>query len=301
MQIVILSSNQQLYSTRRLYAAAIERGHVVEVVDPANCYVDIGSGEYSIHASGQPLEGVDAIIPRISIPLTFYGAAVIRQFEMMRVFTTCGSQALVRCRDKLRSLQILARAGIGMPKTAFAFKPLDVDDLIRKIGGPPFVIKLIEGSQGIGVLLAETRSAARSVIEAFHNLRAKILVQEFIKESSGTDLRAFVVAGKVVAAMRRHGHDGDFRANLHRGGSASLVELSEEESSLAIAAAEALGLTVCGVDLLQSDRGPLVIELNASPGLEGIEAVTKVDVAGKIVEFIELGLSNGNSCDIVGA
>jgi ribosomal protein S6--L-glutamate ligase len=240
-----------------------------------------------VYHRGEPVIGVDAIIPRIGASVTFYGAAVVRQFEQMKVFSSVESQALVRSRDKLRSLQLLAKAGIGMPKTAFASSPRDIDQVINLVGGAPVVIKLLEGTQGIGVILAETHQSAKSVIEAFLDINTNILVQEFIKEAKGADIRAFVVDGKVVGAMLRKGVDGEFRSNLHRGGKAQLIELSKEEIVTAIKAAKKLGLAIAGVDMLQSERGPLVMEVNSSPGLEGIEGATGVDIAGKIIEYVE--------------
>ena len=247
----------------------------------------MSKGKTTIHYDGQDVSDVDAIIPRIGASVTFYGTAIVRHFEMMDVLSANESQAITRSRDKLRSMQILARAGIGMPITGFARHANDVGDLIRMVGGTPLVIKLLEGTQGIGVVLAETKKAAESVIEAFYGLGVNILVQEFIKESKGSDIRAFVVNGKVVGAMKRTAKEGEFRSNLHRGGSASLIKLSREEKQTALLAAKALGLSVCGVDMLQSARGPLVMEVNSSPGLEGIEAATGKDIAGKIIEYLE--------------
>ncbi|HEX8776695.1 MAG TPA: 30S ribosomal protein S6--L-glutamate ligase [Rhodanobacter sp.] len=287
MKIAILSRNARLYSTQRLVDAARARGHVVRVLDPLRCYVRIAPGSVAMRYKGKPVRDLDAAIPRIGTQSTFYGTAVLRQLEMMGVYTPNSSDAVLRARDKLRSLQILAAQGIAMPVTVFGDNPDDTEDLLAMLGEPPHVIKLNEGSQGNGVVLAEKRSASQSVIEAFRGLYANFLVQEFIAEAKGCDLRCFVVGGKVVAAMQREASAGDFRANLHRGGSAVAVKLSAAEKRIAVHAAEALGLGVAGVDLLRSDRGPLVLEVNASPGLEGIEAATGVDVAGAIIELLE--------------
>ena len=287
MKIAILSRNTRLYSTQRLVDAARARGHVVRVLDPMRCYVRIAPGHVAMRYKGKPVRDIDAAIPRIGTQSTFYGTAVLRQLETMGVYTPNSSDAVLRARDKLRSLQILAAQGIAMPVTVFGDNPDDTEDLLAMLGEPPHVIKLNEGSQGNGVVLAEKRSASQSVIEAFRGLYANFLVQEFIAEAKGCDLRCFVVGGKVVAAMQREASAGDFRANLHRGGSAVAVKLSAAEKLIAVRAAEALGLGVAGVDLLRSDRGPLVLEVNASPGLEGIEAVTGVDVAGAIIELLQ--------------
>ncbi len=287
MKIAILSRGPKLYSTRRLVEAAEQRGHEVIVLDHLKCVLAIEKGNPHIFYGGKEVTGIDAIIPRIGTSVTFYGAAVVRQFEQMKVFSSVESQALVRSRDKLRSLQLLAKAGIGMPKTAFASLPKNIDNVIEIVGGAPVVIKLLEGTQGIGVILAETHKSAKSVIESFLALKANILVQEFIKEAGGADIRAFVVDGKIVGAMKRQGLPGEFRSNLHRGGSASVLELTKEERETAIKSAKKLGLAIAGVDMLQSSRGPLVMEVNSSPGLEGIEGATGVDIAGKIIEYIE--------------
>lgn len=287
MKIVILSRKQSLYSTSRLVEAARQRGHDVQVIDYLRCYMNITSHRPEVLYQGRKIEGVDAVIPRIGASRTFYGCAVVRQFEMRGVFSVNESQAISRSRDKLRSLQLLARQGIGLPVTGFAHSTKDVDGLIEIAGGAPLVIKLLEGTQGIGVVLAETRQAAESVIEAFRGLDANILVQEFIKEAGGADLRAFVVGGKVVAAMKRSAKEGEFRSNIHRGGTAERIKLTPEERSTAIRSAKAMGLNVAGVDMLRSNHGPVVMEVNSSPGLEGIERATGLDVAGKIVEFIE--------------
>ena len=287
MRIALLSRNRRLYSSRRLIEAAEARGHEVRVIDVLRCYMNIVSANPSVHLEGEPLTGFDAVIPRIGASVTAYGTAVIRQFEMMGVYPLIESVALARSRDKLRALQLLSRKGIGLPVTGFANKPGDSRDLIKMVGGAPLVIKLLEGTQGIGVVLAETDNAAESVIEAFMGLKANILVQEFIEEAGGSDIRCLVVGGKVVAAMRRQAPEGEFRSNLHRGGSASLVKISPEERATAVAAAKILGLSVAGVDLLRSSRGPLVMEVNSSPGLEGIETASGKDVATIIIENLE--------------
>ncbi|MCP1376312.1 30S ribosomal protein S6--L-glutamate ligase [Dyella lutea] len=287
MKIAILSRNARLYSTQRLVDAARERGHVVRVLDPLRCYVRIAPGNMAIRYKGKALRDIDAAIPRIGTQSTFYGTAVLRQLEMMGVYTPNPSDAVLRARDKLRCLQILASHGLQMPATVFGDNPDDTNDVLAMLGDPPHVIKLNEGSQGTGVVLAEKRSASQSVIEAFRGLYANFLVQEFIAEANGSDLRCFVVGNKVVAAMQREATPGEFRANLHRGGTASKARLSDEEKRIAVRAAQALGLGIAGVDLLRSNRGPLLLEVNASPGLEGIEAASGVDVAGKIIEALE--------------
>lgn len=287
MKIAILSQDASLYSTERLKEAATERGHEVNVINYLRCYMNITSHRPSVVYQGQPLEEYDAVIPRIGASRTFYGTAVVRQFELMGVFSANESQAISRSRDKLRCLQILAREGIGLPVTGFAHATQDIDGLIETVGGAPVVIKLLEGTQGIGVVLAETHQAAKSVIEAFRGLEANILVQEFIKEAKGSDVRCFVIGGKVVASMKRQGAEGEFRSNLHRGGKAEKVKLTPEERSTAVRSVKAMGLRVAGVDLLRSNHGPVVMEINSSPGLEGIEKTTEIDVAGKIIEFIE--------------
>lgn len=287
MKIAVLSRNKNLYSTRRLIEAAQARGHEVQVFDALRCYMNITSMRPSIHYKGVELKGFDAVIPRIGASITFYGTAVLRQFEMLGVYPLNESVAVTRSRDKLRSLQLLARKGIGLPVTGFAHSPDDVQDMLNMVGGAPAVIKLLEGTQGIGVVLAETKKAAESVIEAFMGLKANILIQEFIKEAGGADIRCLVVGGKVVAAMKRQGKEGEFRSNLHRGGSAAVVRLTPEERSTAARAASIMGLNVCGVDILRSNHGPVVMEVNSSPGLEGIETSTQKDVAGMIIEFIE--------------
>lgn len=287
MRIAILSRNPNLYSTRRLKEAGEARGHEVEIIDTLHCYMDITSSNPTVRYKGEPLAEYDAVIPRIGASITFYGTAVVRQFEMMGTFSINESVAISRSRDKLRSLQLLSRKGIGLPKTGFAHHPDNVSDLIAGVGGAPVVIKLLEGTQGIGVVLADTTKAAESIIEAFMGLKANILVQEFIKEAGGADIRCFVVGDKVVAAMKRQGAEGEFRSNLHRGGTAELVRLSKEERATAVNAAKAMGLNMCGVDILRANRGPVVMEVNSSPGLEGIETATEKNVAGMIIEFIE--------------
>ncbi|QDU65158.1 30S ribosomal protein S6--L-glutamate ligase [Engelhardtia mirabilis] len=286
MKIAILSRRPSLYSTARLKQAAELAGHEAVVVDYLRCYMNIASHRPQVIHQGEPLE-VDAVIPRIGASKTFYGAAVVRQFEMMGVFPLNESQAISRSRDKLRCLQLLSRRGIGLPVTGFAHSTKDVEGIIEAVGGAPLVVKLLEGTQGIGVVLCETNKAAESVIEAFRGLDANILVQEFIKEAGGADLRCFVVGDKVVAAMMRQGAPGEFRSNLHRGGTAKAVKITPEERSTAVRSAKAMGLKVCGVDLLRSNHGPVVMEVNSSPGLEGIEEATGVDVAGAIIAYIE--------------
>jgi ribosomal protein S6--L-glutamate ligase len=287
MKIAILSRNPKLYSTRRLVEACEKRGHEARVIDALRCYMNISSHNPEVHYKGEILEGFDAIIPRIGASITFYGTAVLRQFEMMGVYPLNESVAITRSRDKLRSLQLLSRKGIGMPVTGFAHSPDDIPDMIKMVGGAPVVIKLIEGTQGIGVVLAETSKAAESVIEAFLGLKANILVQEFIGEAGGADIRCFVVGEKVVAAMKRTAKEGEFRSNLHRGGHADIIRITPEERSTAVRAARIMGLNVAGVDILRSNHGPVVMEVNSSPGLEGIENATNKDVADMIIAFIE--------------
>lgn len=299
MKIAVLSRNSKLVSTRRLVEAGQAHGHEMHVIDYTRCFMNISSGSPRVMFGETPLDGFNAVIPRIGASKTFYGTAVVRQFEVMGVYPLNESQAITRSRDKLRCHQLLSRKGVGMPVTGFASSPKDIDGLIRSVGGAPLVVKLLEGTQGIGVVLCETLQAARSVIEAFRGLDANILVQEFIKEAGGRDVRAFVVGEKVVAAMERKGADGDFRSNLHRGGQATLTKLSKDERSTALAAAKAMGLRVAGVDLLRSERGPLVMEVNSTPGLEGIEASTGKDVAGTIIQFIEKNASQGRTRDRV--
>lgn len=300
MKIAILSRNASLYSTKRLVEAGIARGHEVRVINTLRCYMNVASQYPSVHYKGARLEDVDAVIPRIGASVTFYGTAVLRQFEAMGVFAVNSSIAISRARDKLRALQLLSRRGIGLPVTGFANSPDEIPDLITMVGGAPLVIKLLEGTQGIGVVLAETTQAAKSVIEAFMGLNANIMVQEYVRESQGADLRCFVVGGKVIAAMRRQAKSGEFRSNLHRGGTATLAKITAEEREAAIRATKIMGLHVAGVDMLRSNHGPLVMEVNASPGLKGIESATGKDVASMIIEFIEssvdgLGLSRESS------
>lgn len=287
MNIKILSTNANLYSTKRLVEAAKKRKHNAEVINHVKCDIVIEKKKPMIYYNGRQIEDADAIIPRIGASVTFYGTAVVRQFEMMRVFTTTESQALVRSRDKLRSLQVLARAGLGLPKTVFTNYSKNVKEIITQAGGAPVIIKLLEGTQGIGVILAETRKAAESVIEAFNNLQARVIVQEYIKEAKGADIRAFVVDGRVVGAMKRQAKEGEFRSNLHRGGTATVINLTDEEETAALKAAKAMSLDIAGVDLLQSARGPLILEVNSSPGLEGIERATGKDIANEIIKYIE--------------
>jgi len=295
MKIGILSRNSKLYSTQSLIKAAKERGHEVMVIDPLQCYMNITSKKNSIHFRHQILDDIDAIIPRIGASITFYGLAVVRQFEMMGVYCVNESVAISRSRDKLRASQILARKGIGIPVTGFAHVTKMTEDLINMVGGAPLVIKLLEGTQGKGVILAETQKAAESVIEAFRQLDEYLLVQEYIAEAKGCDIRCFVIGDQVVANMMRKARDGEFRSNLHRGGSAEVVKLSAKERKTAIQAAKALGLNVAGVDIIRSNRGPLVLEVNSSPGLEGIENTTKKDVAGMIIKYIEDNAAPGKT------
>ncbi|MCC2615295.1 30S ribosomal protein S6--L-glutamate ligase [Aestuariibacter halophilus] len=295
MRIAILSRNPRLYSTRRLVEAGEKKGHEVDVIDTMHCYMDITSARPSVRYKGKALPKYDAIIPRIGASVTFYGTAVVRQFEMMGTFSINESVAISRSRDKLRSLQLLSRKGIGMPRTGFANHPDKIDDLIKNVGGAPVVIKLLEGTQGIGVVLADTKKSAEAIIEAFMGLNASILVQEFIKEAGGSDIRCLVVGGKVVAAMKRQAPPGEFRSNLHRGGSASLVRLTPQERKTAVDAAKTMGLNMCGVDILRSNAGPVVMEVNSSPGLEGIENATNKDVAGMIIDFIAANAANATA------
>jgi ribosomal protein S6--L-glutamate ligase len=295
MKIALLSRNPKLYSTRRIKEAAEERGHEIQVIDVLRAYMNIAAHKPTIHYKGEPLEGFDAVIPRIGASVTFYGAAVLRQFEMMGVYPLNESVAITRSRDKLRSLQLLSRKGIGLPVTGFASKPDDIQDMIRMVGGAPLVVKLLEGTQGIGVVLAETQKAAESVIEGFMGIKANILVQEYIKESGGADIRCLVIGGKVVAAMQRQAADGEFRSNLHRGGTSSLIRITPEERSTAVRAAKIMGLNVAGVDLLRSNHGPAVMEVNSSPGLEGIERATGKDIAEQIIKYIENNAKTGKT------
>ena len=287
MKIVVLSRNPNLYSTKRLIEAGKDRNHEIIVVDHTKCDIIIEKKRPAIRYKHELLTDIDAVIPRIGASVTFYGTAVVRQFEMMKVFTAVESQALMRSRDKLRSLQVLSRAGLGLPKTVFTNYSKNVDDVIKSVGGTPLVIKLLEGTQGLGVVLAENDNAAASVLEAFNGLKARVIAQEFIKEAKGADIRVFVVDGEIVGAMKRQGKEGEFRSNLHRGGSAEIIKLSIDEKNAALKAARVMGLGIAGVDLLQSARGPLILEVNSSPGLEGIEAATGVDIAGKIIHYLE--------------
>jgi len=287
MKIAVLSRNANLYSTRRLVEAGNERGHEVHIIDHLKCNIEIEKGDPSLYYNDHYLENFQAVIPRIGASVTFYGTAVVRQFEMMGVFPVASSRGIVHSRDKLRCLQVLSKEGIGLPKTIFTNYSKNVEHVVESAGGAPVVLKLLEGTQGLGVVLAENQNAAQSVLEAFNGLKARVIVQEFIKEAKGADLRAFVVDGEVVGAMKRQGKPGEFRSNLHRGGSSRIIELTDEEKDTAIRAAATLGLGVAGVDLLQSSRGPLVLEVNSSPGLEGIEKTTGQNIAGKIIEYIE--------------
>lgn len=294
MKIGILSRSTAIYSTARLVEAAHQHGHEVHVIDHTKCSIVVEEGNPVVLYNGQPLEDFEAIIPRIGASVTFFGTAVVRQFEVQNVFCANTSQSIVRSRDKLRAMQILSREGVGLPKTLFAKFPKDddVDELIRQVGGAPLIIKLLEGTQGLGVVLAETDKAAKSVIEAFSGLKENILIQEFIKEAGGSDIRAFVINGKVVGAMKRQGKEGEFRSNLHRGGKGTMVDLTPEEEQAAINAAKALSLNIAGVDMLRSSRGPLILEVNSSPGLKGIEGATGIDLAGHIIKFCEENAHN---------
>jgi ribosomal protein S6--L-glutamate ligase len=287
MKIAMLARNPNLYSHKRLKEAAEARGHDLQIINTLRCYMNIASRRPEIYYNGEKLTGFDAVIPRIGASVTFYGLAVLRQFEMMGVYPLNESVAIGRSRDKLRSMQLLARDGIGLPVTTFAHDPKQTDAVLELAGGAPVVIKLLEGTQGIGVVLADTKRSATSVVEAFRGAGVNILLQEFIKEAGGTDIRAIVVGGKVIAAMKRTGAEGDFRSNLHRGGSAQLIRLSSEERATAVRAAKTMGLNVCGVDMLRANHGPVVMEVNSSPGLEGVESATGLDVAGKIIEHME--------------
>jgi ribosomal protein S6--L-glutamate ligase len=287
MNIAILSRNPKLYSTKSLKEAGEKKGHSVEIIDHMKCVLYIEKKNPMVLYQGRKLDYFDAIVPRIGASVTFFGAAVVRQFEMMKVFTAIESQALIRSRDKLRSLQVLSRAGLGLPKTIFMDYSRDTEGIVEAVGGAPVIIKLLEGTQGLGVVLAENKKAAKSVIEAFHGVKTRIIVQEFVKEAKGSDIRAFIVDGEVVGAMKRQAKEGEFRSNLHRGGTATVVKLDRHEKHTAITAAKKMGLGIAGVDLLPSKRGPLVIEVNSSPGLEGIENATKIDIAAKIIQYLE--------------
>ena len=295
MKIVMMARNPDLYSHQRLKEAAETRGHSLDIVNTLRCYMNIASRRPQIYYNGEELTGYDAVIPRIGASVTFYGMAVLRQFEMMGVYPLNESVAIGRSRDKLRSMQLLARDGIGLPVTTFAHDPKQTEEVLKLAGGAPVVIKLLEGTQGIGVVLADTDRSAKSVIGAFRGAKVNIMVQEFIKESGGTDIRALVVGGKVVAAMQRTGATGEFRSNLHRGGSATAIKISPEERSTAIRAAKTMGLNVCGVDMLRANHGAVVMEVNSSPGLEGVENATGIDIAGKIIEFIEKNAKQGKT------
>lgn len=291
MNIAVLSRNPSLYSTRRLIEAIEQRGHKGVVIDHLKCDIIMEGSGPSIYYQGKEVTNIDAIIPRIGASVTFYGCAVVRQFEMKNVFSAVSSLAITRSRDKLRSLQILSRSGVGMPRTAFTNYSRDENKVLKHIGDAPVVIKLLEGTQGLGVVLADTNKAAKSVVEAFESLKTRVILQEFIEEAGGADIRAFIVDGEVVGAMKRQGKEGEFRSNLHRGGQAKIIKLSRAEKSTALKAAKSMGLAVAGVDMLQSKKGPMVLEVNSSPGLEGIEKATGVDIAGKVVEFIERNVS----------
>ncbi len=295
MKIAMMARNANLYSHRRLKEAAEAKGHELDIVNTLRCYMNIASRRPEIYYNGEKLPMYDAVIPRIGASVTFYGLAVLRQFEMMGVYPLNESVGIGRSRDKLRSMQLLARDGIGLPVTTFAHDPKQTEEVVKLAGGAPLVVKLLEGTQGIGVVLADTDRSVKSVIEAFRGAGVNILVQEFIKEAGGTDIRALVVGGKVIAAMQRKGAEGEFRSNLHRGGSAQSIKISPEERSTAIRAARAMGLNVCGVDMLRANHGPVVMEVNSSPGLEGVEKATGIDVAGKIIEFIEGHAKTGNT------
>lgn len=300
MKIAILSKGPGNYSTKRLRDAARARGHDVRVVNYEKCYVSVESNKPVVRYEGEELQDVDVIIPRIASSVTRYGAAVVRQFEMQNVFTTTTSIALTRSRDKLRSMQLLAKAGVGIPKTVFARENADVDDVLDQVGGAPVIIKVARGTHGNGVVLAETRKAAKAVMQAFYVEGVSFLVQEFVEESAGTDIRAFVVNGKVIASMKRQSLDDDFRSNLHQGGEGTAIKLTEAERKTAQKAAKAMGLPICGVDMMRSNRGPLVLEVNSSPGF-GIEKVTKHEVAEKIIEYIEQNAKGRRRKDKVGA
>jgi ribosomal protein S6--L-glutamate ligase len=295
MKLALMCQNGALYSHKRLVEAAQQRGHEIEIINHLRCYMHITSHRPAVYYQGRALPAYDAVIPRIGASVTFYGTAVLRQFEMMGVWPANESVAITRARDKLRCLQLLARKGVGLPVTVFAHKTSTAEEVVKMVGGPPVIIKLLEGTQGIGVILGETQRAAESIIEAFGGVNTNILVQEFIKEAKGEDIRAFVIGGKVVAAFKRKGKEGEFRSNLHRGGSAEPVKITPEERSTAISAAKAMGLNVCGVDMLRSNHGSVVMEVNSSPGLEGVEGATGVDVAGLIIEFIEKNAEPGQT------
>lgn len=291
MKIAVLSRDSKLYSTRRLIEAIRSRGHEGVVIDHLKCDIIMDDKGPSIYYHGRSLEDIDAVIPRIGASVTFYGTAVVRQFEMMKVFSAVDSLAITRSRDKLRCLQILSRTGVGMPKTAFTNQSKDENKILEHIGDAPVIIKLLEGTQGLGVILAETNKAAKSVIQAFESLKTRVILQEYIQEAGGADIRAFVLNGEVIGSMKRQGKDGEFRSNLHRGGSSTVIKLTRKEKSTALEAAKSMGLKIAGVDMLQSKKGPLVLEVNSSPGLEGIERATGVNIAGKIIEYVEQGVA----------
>jgi ribosomal protein S6--L-glutamate ligase len=292
MKIAILSANPNLYSTRRLVEAGKKKGHEMIIIDHTKCDLVIEKKKPMVIYKGEEVLGLDGVIPRIGASVTFFGTAVVRQFEMMKVFTATESQALVRSRDKLRSLQVLSRAGLGLPKTVFSNYSKNVGNIIDRVDGAPLVIKLLEGTQGLGVVLADNRNSAESILEAFNGLQARVIVQEFIKEAKGADLRVFIIDGVVVGAMKRQGKEGEFRSNLHRGGTAEIVTLTDEEENAALKAAKVMGLGIAGVDMLQSDRGPLILEVNSSPGLEGIESATGKDIATQIIKYVERNADN---------
>jgi len=287
MKIAILSANPNLYSTKKILEAGKKKGHEMIIVNHTKCDLVIEKKKPIVIYKGKKIEGVQGVIPRIGASVTFFGTAVVRQFEMMKIFTATESQALVRSRDKLRSLQVLARAGLDLPKTVFSNYSKNVENIVEQVGGAPLVIKLLEGTQGLGVVLADNKNSAESILEAFNGLKARVIVQEFIKEAKGADLRAFIIDGVVVGAMKRQGKEGEFRSNLHRGGSAQIVTLTDEEENAALKAAKVMGLGIAGVDMLQSARGPLILEVNSSPGLEGIEAATGKDIAKLIIKYVE--------------
>ncbi|MGJ8530234.1 30S ribosomal protein S6--L-glutamate ligase [Maritalea sp.] len=287
MKIAMLARNANLYSHKRLKEAAAQRGHELDIINTLRCYMNIASRRPEVYYNGEKLQGYDAVIPRIGTSITFYGLAVLRQFEMMGVYPLNESVGIGRSRDKLRSMQLLARDGVGLPNTTFAHDPKQTEEVIKLAGGAPLVIKLLEGTQGVGVMLTDTDNSSKSVIEAFRGAKVNILVQQFVKEAGGSDIRAFVIGGKVIAAMLRTGAEGDFRSNLHRGGSAKSIKITPEERATAVQSAKSMGLNVCGVDMLRSSTGPVVMEVNSSPGLEGIENATGIDVAGKVIEFME--------------
>lgn len=295
MKIAMLARNAKLYSHQRLKQAAEDRGHELDIIDTLRCYMNIASRRPEIYYNGEKLTGYDAVIPRIGASITFYGMAVLRQFEMMGVYPLNESVAIGRSRDKLRSMQLMARDGIGLPVTTFAHDAKQTEEVLKLAGDAPLVIKLLEGTQGLGVVLADTNRSAKSVFEAFRATNTNILIQEFIKEAGGTDIRAIVVGGKVIAAMKRTGAEGEFRSNLHRGGSAQVVKLSVEERAIAIRAAKSLGLNACGVDMLRANHGPVIMEVNSSPGLEGVEKATGLDIAGKMIEFLEKNHAKGTT------